>query len=49
MILSPTDHTSDETVYVPRLFWDSPLIRSGWEDVRQFDNDDSTAPQLTAM
>ena len=26
---SPKDHTSDETVYVPRLFCDSPRIRSG--------------------
>lgn len=28
--VNPTDHTSEETVYVPRLFCDSPLIRSGY-------------------
>jgi hypothetical protein len=28
-VANPTDHTSDETVYVLSAFWDSPLMRSG--------------------
>ena len=30
IIERPNDHTSDETVYVPTLFCDSPLMRSGY-------------------
>lgn len=30
IIERPNDHTSEETVYVPTLFCDSPLMRSGY-------------------
>ena len=46
----PRDQTSEETLYVPKLFTDSPWMRSGWKERHQSARRDNfMGERLTAM